>query len=99
MKVKLQVTYVKWKCGYFEHLDLDDELEMYREQEYPRPVDDVDDAGFQHYIRPVSVTDVRSLNGNHTMYGWFESLSQSDHAPQFLWEDGEKLFECIHEEE
>ena len=50
----------------------------------------LDDVSFAQWVREVSVAgnQLDALAGDHFVFGWFESLSQSDASPDFLYTDG-----------
>lgn len=63
---------------YSEVLDMEEEREYFDESEWVgKKVD------WETYTRPVTTRDMDDLNGNHLLFGWLESIFQSDRSPHF----------------
>lgn len=85
---------VIFKFDKEEHIYHIDDEELQEEKEDC----EMDNDEFDNYIRPLSINtcNIDSLNGNHYLFGWFESYCQSDRMPYSWWElDENSLLEFV----
>ena len=88
----MEKVIVEVKVGrrkYIEEIDLAAQREYFDELKSNGANPRMADVTFEHWVREVSfdAKDIGKFNGdaNHFIYGYWESLCQSDHAPRNLY--------------
>ena len=75
------------KREYREQVDLDSIHDHFDECVANGANPQLEAITFAHYVRPLQIDaqELDSINGNHFLYGWMESLVQSDSCPEFIY--------------
>ena len=76
-KVKVEI-----RCGdrfAGEYVNLDEERKHFDECAHQ--------ITFEYWTRPITAIEIGKLLGNHFVFGYLESLFQSDHSPSFFLEE------------
>ena len=90
---RLSVTIGNRSCS--EVVDVQQEKEDYYESGWVN-----DPPTWEQWMRPIKIhaNDLESLNGNHILYGWVESLFQANGNPYlFLTEGNAKIDDWYYE--
>ena len=78
--------------SYTEQVDLDDEREMWEEWTTNGANPHLEGVTFEQYHSPLDISEkkVNDLNGRHFIFGFLESLYQSDRCPSFLFDNSDE---------
>jgi hypothetical protein len=75
--------------SYSEQVDLDEQHEMWEEWVTNGANPDLEKMTFEHFHREVEfpLNQLNQYNGSHFIFGFLESLWQSDNCPSFMYDD------------